>query len=101
MHLFRAQLNRLSEVAPRAAGIRGGLLLLGVAALIVGGSSPASAHGIGGDAATASVPGFISIGIEHMLLGWDHLLFVAGIVLLAGSPRRGAKVISAFVVGTA
>jgi len=99
MHLFRAQLNRLSEVAPRASGIRGALLLLGVVALTVAGASPASAHGIGGDAATASVPGFISIGIEHMLLGWDHLLFVAGIVLLAGAPRRGAKVISAFVAG--
>jgi len=98
MHLFRA-LPKRGEWAPRASTIRGGLLLLGVVALMVAGASPASAHGIGGDAATASVPGFISIGIEHMLLGWDHLLFVAGIVLLAGSPRRGAKVISAFVVG--
>lgn len=62
-------------------------------------AGPASAHGIGGDAATASVYGFTGIGIEHMLLGWDHLLFVAGIVLLAGNVRRAAKVISAFVVG--
>lgn len=99
MYVNRALPSRLSHVVSRAAGIRGGLLLLGVAALTAAGASPASAHGIGGDAATASVPGFISIGIEHMLLGWDHLLFVAGIVLLAGSPRRGAKVISAFVVG--
>lgn len=67
--------------------------------LVVAAASPASAHGIGGDAATASIPGFVSIGIEHMLLGWDHLLFVAGIVLLAVSARRAAKVISAFVVG--
>lgn len=99
MYLFRALPNGLGDAAPRASSIRGGVLLLGVVALIVAGASPASAHGIGGDAATASVPGFVSIGIEHMLLGWDHLLFVAGIVLLAGSPRRGAKVISAFVVG--
>lgn len=41
----------------------------------------------------------ISIGIEHTLLGWDHLLLVAGNVLLAGSPRRGAKVISVSVLG--
>lgn len=65
----------------------------------VASAGPASAHGIGGDAATASIPGFVGIGIEHMLLGWDHLLFVAGIVLLAGHVRRAAKVVSAFVVG--
>ncbi|GEP33972.1 hypothetical protein NSZ01_17400 [Nocardioides szechwanensis] len=62
-------------------------------------AGPAAAHGIGGDAATASVYGFVGIGIKHMLLGWDHLLFVAGIVLLAGNVRRAAKVISAFVAG--
>ena len=37
-----------------------------------------------------SIPGFVSIGIEYMLLGWDHLLFVAGILLLAANVRRGA-----------
>jgi hydrogenase/urease accessory protein HupE len=61
--------------------------------------SPAFAHGIGGDAATASVVGFVGIGIEHMVLGWDHILFIAGVVLLAGAWRRAAKLISVFVVG--
>lgn len=78
---------------------RAGLVLLLAGFVSVVGAGPASAHGIGGDAATASVVGFVTIGIEHMILGWDHLLFVAGIVLLAGNPRQGAKVISAFVVG--
>ena len=74
-------------------------VLIGALALAVLVARPASVHGIGGDAATASIPGFVGIGIEHMLLGWDHLLFAAGIVLLTASARRGAKVISAFVVG--
>ncbi|MEO5665331.1 MAG: HupE/UreJ family protein [Nocardioides sp.] len=99
MYLFVAHSCRRSDAVLRASGTRGGLVLLGAVAMSVAVASPAAAHGIGGDAATASVPGFVSIGIEHMLLGWDHLLFVAGIVLLAGSPRRGAKVISAFVAG--
>ena len=34
-----------------------------------------------------------------MLLGWDHLLFVLGIVLLARQMKRAAKLISLFVVG--
>lgn len=59
----------------------------------------ASAHGIGGSAAGKSVWEFVPLGIEHMLLGWDHLLFIAGIVLLAGELRRAAKLISVFVAG--
>jgi len=42
---------------------------------------------------------FVPLGIEHMLLGWDHLLFIAGVVLLAGELVRAAKLISLFVAG--
>lgn len=28
-----------------------------------------------GSAAGKSVLGFMALGVEHMLLGWDHLLF--------------------------
>ena len=59
----------------------------------------ASAHGIGGDAADRSVLGFVPLGVEHMLLGWDHLLFIAGVVLIAREVRLAAKLISVFVVG--
>ncbi len=85
-------------------GLRSGLLRVLAGVVLIGAlgavvAPPASAHGIGGDAATASVGGFVAIGIEHMVLGWDHLLFVAGVVLLAKGPRRGARTISAFVAG--
>ena len=99
MNVCGALPDRLGDLSRRFSVTRGALFILGVVAIIVGWAPPASAHGIGSDAATASVPGFVSVGIEHMLLGWDHLLFVAGIVLIAGGARRGAKVISAFVVG--
>jgi hydrogenase/urease accessory protein HupE len=58
----------------------------------------ADAHGLG-SAAGKSTPEFILLGIEHMLLGWDHLLFILGTVLLAGNPGRAAKLITLFVVG--
>ena len=90
-------LDRLRHLPGRCT--RSALAVTGAVSLALAGAPPASAHGIGGDAATASILGFVGIGIEHMLLGWDHLLFVAGIVLLAGNARRAAKVISAFVVG--
>jgi hypothetical protein len=59
----------------------------------------ALAHGISGEATNKTTIEYIPLGIEHMLLGWDHLLFVLGIVLLAGSPKRAAKLISLFVAG--
>jgi hydrogenase/urease accessory protein HupE len=58
---------------------------------------PAYAHGVAGGAETA--PGFIWVGMQHMLLGWDHLLFVGGVALLAGTARRAATFISLFALG--
>ncbi|PTL60268.1 HupE/UreJ family protein [Paraconexibacter algicola] len=59
----------------------------------------AAAHGISGDATDKTTLEYVPLGIEHMLLGWDHLLFVLGIVLLARAPMRAAKLISFFVAG--
>lgn len=58
----------------------------------------AAAHGLHADS-TSSVPEFVWLGFRHMIAGWDHLLFAAGIVFLAGSARRAAKLISLFVAG--
>ena len=57
------------------------------------------AHGITGRATDLSTFEYVPLGVEHMLLGWDHLLFVLGIVLLAGQMQRAAKLISLFVLG--
>ena len=65
---------------------------------LVGLPGHAFAHGIG-SAAGLNAWQFVPLGIEHMLLGWDHLLFIAGVVLLAGELRRAAKLISVFVLG--
>lgn len=59
----------------------------------------ANAHGIRGEATNKTTLEYVPLGIEHMLLGWDHLLFILGIVLLAGLPWRAAKLISLFVAG--
>jgi hypothetical protein len=77
--------------------------LAGVAAataVVAGAAAPSAlAHGIGDSAADKSVLEFVPLGIEHMLLGWDHLLFILGVVILAGTLRRAGKLISVFVVG--
>ncbi len=76
-------------------------LLLGLAplALVLAMPAAAFAHGIAGRATNLTTVGYIPLGVEHMLLGWDHLLFVLGIVLLAGNGQRAAKLISLFVLG--
>lgn len=66
---------------------------------LVGSPGIAFAHGIGGSAADLSVWEFVPLGVEHMLLGWDHLLFIGGVVLLAGELGRAAKLITVFVLG--
>jgi hydrogenase/urease accessory protein HupE len=41
---------------------------------------------------------FVPAGIHHILIGPDHLLFLIGLLLLGGSMRRLAAVVTAFTV---
>ena len=41
---------------------------------------------------------YTELGIEHIAVGWDHLLFVALMVLLARSPRRTLIMVTGFTV---
>ncbi|SHN26524.1 HupE/UreJ family protein [Cryptosporangium aurantiacum] len=75
---------------------------IGVGAFLAAGAllavpGTASAHGITGTG--PSVASFLRAGFEHMLLGWDHLLFVAGVLILAGEVRRAVALISLFALG--
>jgi hypothetical protein len=45
------------------------------------------------------VRAYVVIGIEHILTGVDHLLFVAGLVLLVGAGMPLLRVLTAFIVG--
>ena len=58
------------------------------------------------EAPTAQVRGeqssfaFVELGVEHIAFGWDHLLFVVGLWLLAsGFGRRLVGVVTAFTIG--
>ena len=41
---------------------------------------------------------YTELGVEHIALGWDHLLFVALVVLLAGSARRTLIMVTGFTL---
>ncbi|GAA1868811.1 HupE/UreJ family protein [Asanoa iriomotensis] len=55
------------------------------------------AHGVAttGD----SVGAFVWSGFIHMISGWDHLLFLAGIVLITSQVRATVKLVSLFALG--
>lgn len=59
---------------------------------------PASASFALGDPGGSPASAYVRIGAEHMLFGWDHLLFVLGLLLLT-APRQLLWVITAFTVG--
>ncbi|MCG5436443.1 HupE/UreJ family protein [Micromonospora foliorum] len=80
-----------------AAGRRTAAVSAMVVMTLLAAPGIAWAHGVGGSSET--VGGFVWLGTKHMLAGWDHLLFVGGILLLAGEMRRAAKLISLFALG--
>ena len=52
------------------------------------------------DAAPAgtTLAGYVTLGVEHIVTGWDHLAFVLALLLLAGSVREVAGLVTAFTV---
>jgi hydrogenase/urease accessory protein HupE len=74
------------------------LCLVSCAAAALALPGAALAHGLPGSNAE-TIGDYLWLGIRHMLAGWDHLLFIAGIVILAGTLGRAAKLISLFVLG--
>lgn len=43
--------------------------------------------------------GYLRLGVEHLLTGWDHLAFVLGLLLLVAGWRRLVGTITAFTLG--
>ena len=76
---------------------RAALVVAAASCLVLLLPAAASAHGVAGGGRSA--PEFIWLGITHMMLGWDHLLFVGGVALIAGKARRAATLISLFALG--
>lgn len=69
----------------------------GAAGATGGDARPAEASGGGGSSA-ASAWAFFKMGIEHILTGYDHLVFLLGLVLLRARVKQLLAVITAFTV---
>jgi HupE / UreJ protein len=51
---------------------------------------------LGGGSTDRGVLSFLVLGVEHILSGWDHLLFLLGLLLRGGTWLSLAKIITAF-----
>lgn len=52
-----------------------------------------------GDAGGSSTPlGFVRLGVDHILTGWDHLLFLAALLLGGGGAVALLKIVTAFTL---
>jgi hypothetical protein len=60
---------------------------------------PLAAGGAGGSAPSgSSLPAYVLLGIEHILTGYDHLAFVAALLLVGGSLAQTAKIVTGFTL---
>jgi len=79
------------------------MVKIAVALLSVLGAQTAVAHGISASDQASMVSGgylqFIKLGATHMLTGYDHLLFLLGVVFFLDNFRDITKFITAFTVG--
>jgi len=48
--------------------------------------------------ASGGLGSFVLLGIEHILTGWDHLLFLLGLLLRGGNWLSLAKIVTAFTL---
>lgn len=55
-------------------------------------------EGNAAEATGSSIANYIVLGVEHILSGWDHLAFVLALLILAGSLREMARVITGFTI---
>ena len=47
---------------------------------------------------SVGVPTYLRLGIEHLLFGFDHILFVVGLMFFVRRPRQLVQVVTAFTV---
>ena len=72
-------------------------------ALLLLAAAPLAAHGVApGDQATLAGGGlgaYVYVGAKHMVTGYDHLLFLAGVMFYLRGARDVVRFVTAFTIG--
>jgi len=106
LRLTRSWIVGLSRPAKAGGRLIGGWLRAGLVVAAIAAAGPAYAHAIGGtDAAfVAATKGpdpipFLYLGAKHMVTGYDHLLFLLGVIFFLFRLRQVALYVSLFSLG--
>ena len=90
----------------RMSSQRSSLLAAGLAACTVLGADPAWAHGVSNRDALfvqsidgAAIGPFLYLGAKHMVTGYDHLLFLVGVIFFLYRLRDVVQYVSLFTLG--
>jgi len=75
------------EITFADGALQSAILRAGASSLLVDNSGQSSGSGI-----------YLWLGIEHLLQGYDHILFIIGLVLLVRTPLLLLKVVTSFTV---
>ena len=59
---------------------------------------PNAQHRAGADAGSTSFAGYVHLGVEHILGGYDHLAFVLALLLIGSSFGEVARVVTGFTL---
>ena len=86
-------------MSSRSCGADRRAAIVGAGLALAASAGSAAAHGLGAQDPDRPVAEYLWLGFKHLVVGWDHLLFLLAIVLLADNLRRAMKLISLFVLG--
>ena len=50
------------------------------------------------DGDSLGIPAYLRLGVEHLLFGFDHILFVVGLMFFVSRPRQLVQVVTAFTI---
>lgn len=62
-------------------------------------AAPCASDRQAGEPDAPTVFGFFALGVEHILTGYDHLVFLFGLILVGGRIRALLGVVTAFTIG--
>jgi hypothetical protein len=96
-----------SEHSSSAASLRRlTLAVVGACALLLAGAAPALAHGVAQDDAVffltnrgPAIGPFMYLGAKHMFTGYDHILFLVGVIFFLYRMRDVVLYVSLFTLG--
>lgn len=93
---LQAQINVIAEIIPAHKNLS--TIRLGARTQEFVFENGATFKALSGGSAWVAVRSFVLLGIEHIFTGYDHILFLFGLLLLASGLKDLVKIVTSFTV---